>query len=354
MNVQRFGLASALLTVTAISLTACGTPASGVGGAGAPAVDASSMEALVEAAKAEGKLSLYGELQEPDMVRFAEGFAEKYDIDVQPLRLGGNSLAQRFDAEVKAGGATADMLITLDLEFLADVIERDLVVPFDESGVKPLLEDFPEEFSFTNPNVPLLQTISTGFIYNTDKVTADELPATWDALVDNERWKGQYCSVDPATTFSVVQFFSVVRESASSKALQEYGANIGRWYPNIVAMNEAVAVGECVLGINSAKFFVEGMKAAASAPVEFAYGPSTIHPVVTAAVVDGAAHPNAARLFLHYILSEEGNAMLNAPAAGSLGPWDGGEMADDFWVPEIEDFEGWREESPEIQALLGL
>lgn len=354
MNTKKFLAAGALLTVAALTLSACSGGSDDGGDQGGAAVDTSSLDALIAAAQAEGKVSLYGEIQEPDLERFAAGFKEKYGITVETLRLGGNSLAQRFDAESQAGSNTADALIGVDLEFFKDVGEQGLLVPFTDSGVEPLLEGYPDEFSFTEFGVPLLQTIATGFIYNTGAVEASEIPKTWEELVTSDRWAGKYCSVDPSTAASVVQFFSVVRAQESDDVLTDFGENVGRWYPNIVAMNEAVAVGECELGINSAQFFVEGMKAAADAPVEFAAGPSTIHPIVTTAVASGAKNPNAARLFMHYILSEEGNRLLNSPEGGSFGPWDAELMAPDFWVPSSEDFQAWRAEGPEILSLLGL
>ena len=350
MNTKKLAAAGALLTVAALSLSACAAPSTG----GGSEVDISSFDALVEAAQAEGALSVYGEIQEADLERFAAGFKEEYGIDVETLRLGGNSLAQRFDAEIQAGSRTADVLIGVDPEFFNEAIGKDHLVAFEESGVPGFFDGFPAEFSFTEFGVPLLQTIATGFIYNTDLVDAGDIPQTWQDLVGSDRWAGKYCSVDPSTSASVTQFFSVMRAAESDEVLTAFGDGIGRWYPNIVALNEAVSVGECELGINSAQFFVEGMKAAAQAPVEFAAGPTTIYPTPTAAVVTSAENPNAARLFLHYILSPEGNALLNNPAGGSFGPWDGATIPADFWVPTSEDFQRWRSEGPEIARLLGV
>jgi len=354
MNIRNVIATGALLSAATLVLAGCGASAGGSETEAAPEISTGSLDELIEAAQAEGSVSVYGELQEPDLQRFAEGFTEKYGIEVETLRLGGNSLAQRFEAEKQANSPTADVLLGLDLEFFRVSIENDLVVSFDDSGVHDLLEGFPDEYSFEEFGVPMLQTLATGFIYNTDLVDEAEIPDTFQELVDSDRWQGKFCSVDPNTSMSVVSFYSVLVENEGEDLVRELGEKMARWYPNIVALNEAVAVGECELGIDSAQFFVEGMKASANAPVEFAAAPSALYPSPTATVVQGAEHPNAARLFVHYVLSEEGNRLLNTPDGGSFGPWDGDHIPEDFWVPSPEQRQNWRGQSAEIADLLGV
>ena len=354
MNIRNVIATGALLSAATLVLAGCGASAGGSETEAAPEISTGSLDELIEAAQAEGSVSVYGELQEPDLQRFAEGFTEKYGIEVSTLRLGGNSLAQRFEAEKQAKSPTADVLMGLDLEFYRDVIDKDLVVSFDDSGVHDLLEGYPDEYSFEEFGVPMLQTLATGFIYNTDLVDPADIPDSWQELVDSERWQGKFCSVDPNTSISVVTFYSVVAENEGEDVVRGLGEKMARWYPNIVALNEAVAVGECELGIDSAQFFVEGMKAAGNATVEFAAAPTALYPSPTAVVVQDAAHPNAARLFVHYVLSEEGNRLLNTPEGGSFGPWDGDRIPEDFWVPTIEQRQTWRAQSDDIAELLGL
>lgn len=353
MHKRKLVVGLGLLATTGILLSACaGTAADEPATQSDSGIATQSLQTLIEAAEAEGALTLLGEIQEPDLIRLAEGFEETYGIKVDIVRLGGNSFSQRFDTEAQTGSPTVDVLIGGDLEFFSDMIQKGNLVSFDDSGVHDLLDGFPSEYAFDDYGVPLLSTLATGFVYNTDKVDPSEIPTDWNALA-GEKWAGRFCSVDPATLLSLVQFFSVVRETESEDVLTAMGQNISRWYPDIVAMNESVAVGECDLALNSALFFAEAMKAA-GAPVEFATAPTTIFPTPTTAVVAKAAHPNAARLFMHFILSKEGNALLNNPTEGDFGPWDGDQMPADFWVATPQQFQQWRSETPEILELLGL
>lgn len=333
-----------------LGLTACAPPAAEQ--PVAPPVEISDFDTLVADAQAEGSLRVYAQIPEASMTKFVEVFQEKYGIKVEALRLGGNTLSSRFDSEVTAGTATGEALIVVDVEYLAKATADGHIRGFSETGVVDYLEGFPEEAIFTEFDAPNVQVLDTGFIFNTADVKASEVPTAWTGLNDS-RWQGKTCAVDPATSVNVAHFFWKLGQEMGDDALATLGGNIGRWYPNVIAMNEAVAVGECELGLNSAKFFVEQGKGA-GAPIEFASAPDAIPPLVSAGVATNAEHPNAALLFTHFILSEEGNALLNDPAIGAIGPWNMDALGDNFMVPTAAEFEEVRAATPDVLKALGL
>lgn len=67
--------------------------------------------------------------------------------------------------------------------------------------------------------------------------------------------------------------------------------------------------------------------------------------------VADAPHPNAARLFAHFLLSEEG-AALTAQAPGEISPY--GEEGEEFPARFVSADPAWLEQLEEIEALLGL
>ncbi|ASN53360.1 ABC transporter substrate-binding protein [Sinomonas sp. R1AF57] len=337
--------------VALLALTACGTAAAETPASTAAAVEAGNLDALVAAAKKEGTLRIYGQIPEASMTALSNDFQKKYGITVEALRLGGNTLAQRFDTETQAHTPSADMIVVVDVQYLATAAKAGSVVAYSKSGVADLL-DLPKEAVFSDYDAPSVQVLDTGFIYNTDKVRKSEIPTTWSALEDPS-WKGRYCAVDPGTSVNVAHSFWSVGQKEGADALKKLGENIGRWYPNVIAMNEAVAVGECQLGLFSAKFFVAGMQGN-GAKVEFATAPSSVPPLVSAAVAAKAEHPNAARLFMEYLLSKEGNAVLNNPDTGSIGPWDMARLPAGFSAPTPDDFQRVHEATPDVIKALGL
>jgi len=345
-------LSTAAIAATAVLLAGCSAPAATSAAPAPKPVEVTDLAGLIEAAKAEGALRVYGQIPEAEMLELTSGFEEEYGIKVEALRLGGNTLSSRFDSETEAGTASGEALLTVDVEFLAKAKAAGAVQGFSETGVRDLLDGFPEEAVLDEFDAPIAQVVEVGFIYNTSKVEAGEVPSSWSDLND-PRWKGKYCSVDPAASVNTAHFFWLWREKAGEGALEDFGANVGRWYPNIVAMNEAVAVGECELGLNSAKFFVESAKAT-GAQVEFAEAPTRVPPITSVAVATAAEHPHAARLFLHYVLSEDANSVLSGPTKGATGPWDPARLPVGDDVPAPDEFQKVRDSTPELTRLLGL
>jgi len=335
-----------------LALTGCGAADAAAPSSTPVAIEVADLDSLVKAAQAEGTVRVYSQLTEPDMERFVQAFRDKYGIQVESLRLGGNTLGSRFDAETQAGTPSGEVLIVVDVEFMKTAIDNGDVVGFSEAGIGGLLDGLPEEAVFADYDAPMLQVVDVGFIYNTDRVDEADLPKSWSQLVGTE-WKGRYCSVDPSTTASTAHFFWNLLETEGEELVADFGANIGRWYPNIVALNEAVSVGECDLGVSTAKFMVDAAKSSGAA-VDFAPQPSAILPLNTVGVATAAEHPNAARLFAHFILSEEANGLLNNPDAGAFGPWDTAELPDYFSVPAPTDFQEVRDQTKDILEALGL
>lgn len=344
--VSILGLSSALL----LGLTACGSPQA-QGGGDAPKVEFSDLSSLEAAAKEEGEVRVYTQLPEEAVAELGKSFEEKYGIKVDALRLGGNTLGSRFDSEVQAGSPTAEVVLTNDLEFQGNQVEQGNMVAFKDTGVKELFDNFPEEADYPEFGVPMIQIVDTGFIYNTDKLSEADLPKDWKDL-NGGKLKGKYCSVEPTASANTAAYFWQMREDYGDDTLVNFADNIGRWYPNVVAMNEAVAVGECDLGVNSADFFVQPA-AASGAPVAFANAPTNVPPIMTASVTTKAEHPHAARLFMYYALSEEGNRLLNPEGKGSFGTWDTEDIPD-FTKPTKESYKKIREDQRSINGDLGF
>jgi len=344
-----------------LALAGCSGPAPAAAPA-APAgdVDTSTLEGLIEEAKKEGSVRLYASTPENALNAFSEAFTAEYGIAVEAIRLGGTSLPSRFESELSAGTPSGEVIIASQMDFILQSVEDGTLLSFEDAGVADHLEDFPSQFVLDKwGGVGLVQVVSVGYIYNTNDVEAKEIPDSWEGL-NSDRWRGNYCAVSADSSESLLNHYAAVLEQTSEQTLKDFGAGIGRWYPNIVAMNEAVAAGECQLGVNSGKFFVTGMQAT-GAPVEFAPAPTSVYPLTSIAIAEGAERPAAARLLYYFALSKEGNALLNGetpelsgPEGGSYGPWDEAELPADFTITTPEEAKKARDNAPEILGLLGL
>src|SRR5690606_34345585 len=73
------------------------------------------------------------------------------------------------------------------------------------------------------------------------------------------------------------------------------------------------------------------------APIGFAIPDTTTGVEMTMSISEGAAHPDAARLFVNFVLSEEGQALVNANTGASLLPGIAGtlEYPSNYIEPDI-------------------
>ncbi len=143
--------------------------------------------------------------------------------------------------------------------------------------------------------------------YNTKLVKREDLPKRWEDLLSNPRWRGG----NLALTNRPVQWLPMLWRARGNKWLKSY---LKRPFTEVRpqlrkegmgAANELLAAGEFDALIPASMTRVHA-KAVEGAPISLAC-PDPIPVKVTEAVLlKGADHPNAARLFINWRLSKEG------------------------------------------------
>ena len=252
---------------------------------------------LVEGAKKEGALLIYGvtDLRQANLV--LGKFREKYPfIDAKFNRFSDDYHA-RLVAEQKSGKFLADVLQnkSLGLYFLK---KAGLFAYY----LSPEDRYYPREFkdqgywTTTNLNVHVLA-------YSTKTVARAKLPKTWEDLL-SPTWKGK--------------MMLSVREQWFAWVLQTMGKDKGLNYlrelsrQNLALRRESTAMraqlvsaGESDLDIDSSLSVVTPMKKS-GAPIDWtALTPALAVPAGHGIAVN-APHPNAAKLFIEFLLSKEG------------------------------------------------
>ncbi|WP_199584481.1 extracellular solute-binding protein [Blastococcus sp. TF02A-30] len=137
---RRTTLRAAVAVVTAgMTLTACGSDdgGSGSGGSGSDwatatsAEDGGGMDALVEAAKAEGELNVIA--LPPDWANYGEmleTFSEKYDIEINSASPDGSSQDELNAVESQRGQDRAPDVLDLGTAFARQAQGQDLLAPY--------------------------------------------------------------------------------------------------------------------------------------------------------------------------------------------------------------------------------
>ena len=279
---------------------------------------------LINAAKAEGKVVVYSITSR--IKNAAEAFQAKYGIEVEAFNLKGYELIEKVSKEVGGGIVGADFVIAQD----GGRIFGELVEPGYLENYVP--EDFKDIIPSDYQNPLRLSMITKVFIYNSETFTFPPTVNVW-ALTDPE-FRGQFFFKDPFQEGVNMNFLTMITKPEIAEELagayeRYYGKpielteeNAGyEWIKSVlenglVLMKSDTTMAESIgirgQGIDKvglctySKVRYRDTKNLALLPImgmdPFAgfYYPSYLM------LTKNAANPNAAKLFMEYLLTEEG------------------------------------------------
>ncbi|ADO43019.1 ABC transporter substrate-binding protein [Ketogulonicigenium vulgare] len=264
---------------------------------------------LEAAAAAEGRLIIYSSNQDAEMEAKLAAFEAKYPaIDVDYIRLPSVQVFARFVSEHDAGITQADLLTTASTVLMQE--RPDLFIPLGPENV-PALGEMTPLITPENPNYAVYQTDIQLVTYNNTTVSQDDIAqhlASWEGLAD-PRWKDQIVIVDPRGSTNQLSFLIGLRNA--------YGED---WFSGLMANNpqivntassgaQQVAAGAFELMVPSVPVHSAALRGQ-GAPIGLTLPEGLNHaPAQGTAVPVGASNPNAALLFIDWLLSEEGQAL---------------------------------------------
>lgn len=330
--IKRF--AAPFATVVALSVILAGCAGGDEPGGGGGEVADGSLEELIAAAQDEGVLTFYLTPPESTAQKLADAFAEKYDIEAAFVRLTGGELANRYQAEADAGAVVADVVMPSYGDFVVSALEDGTLVDLDEAGI-PDYDQYPEAGrELEDGAVAIVQTTPSAISWNTDALGDIPAPESFEDLAD-PAYAGKLLLTDPSSSPAYLQFWTLMLDTYGEETVQAIADNAKQLFPSVVPMTEALSAGEgAVTGPN-----VGGVVAGAAAngaPVDLALPEVTTGPEIVLGISADAPSPNAARLFAHFVLSEEGQEIINA-APGDVSPYEEDEMPAGFSRVSLED-----------------
>jgi iron(III) transport system substrate-binding protein len=343
------GLVGVLTVAVLVAAAGCGDSSGGSSGASAGPVvaDQGDIAALEAAAKQEGTVVWLTSQPQSVGQQTVDAFKARFGIDVQFLAINSGTLAQRYETEAQSGKISADVVTLNSPSFVESSVENGWTQPLEDAGLPVLaLKTFPEEYfhgaSATTSFTPY------SIWYSKDKLDAGMVPKSVEELAD-PKYKGMINLTDPSTSDGLVQFYDVLQQKYGDEWFGRLMANDPKFYPSASAAVQAVAGGEGALATPAAHS-VGVPLVASGAPLEEVVPPVTtgseIQLMLTAP--DKAAHPNAAKLFANWMLSQSGNTAANGSLAA--GVYDKSALPSGWVNP--------RQITPEIKAkvmsLLGL
>lgn len=320
--------ASVLAMVALLVLSAC-APAAAPAPSPSPAQPAPAPKALsaeeaawvgvVEAAKKEGKLTTYSFNLVGDIgISVSRAFQERYGIKVDIVTGRGAEFLERVKTEKRMGKLVADMtdgsalhLKNMKKEGLTLNITKDLPVLREKDvWVADIFGLDPQDRHLLTFNF----SIYTPYV-NTKFVKPGEEPKVWKDYLD-PKWKGKMVLTDHLISGGPYQYFvPALREKVIDeeflKALNKQDVKFSTALPD---EGGTLSRGERVISIRGvdivyARFIAEG------APIKaIALEDGTILSSVTLSAYDGAPHSNAAKVFINWFLSQEGQTVYGKAA----------------------------------------
>jgi iron(III) transport system substrate-binding protein len=273
---------------------------------------------LYEAAKKEGQLTWYTAHYDQQLAtEIGNAFTRKYPgVQANVIKATAQVSFQRLSQDLKAGQVQSDVFSSTDVSHFVTLKERGEMEKYVPENAGKVVE------AFRNIDADGFYHVTwTGLvalIYNKDKVKPGEAPANWPDLA-NPKWSGQVAVGNPNYS-GMVGVWTVAMTKLYGweffQKLDKVKPLIGRSVDDAVTVlnsgERSVAAGDPATTLRSA---AKGNPLAVVYPTDGAVaivGPS--------AVIKGAQHPNAGKLFMEFLLSTEAAELVAKNFEQSLRP----------------------------------
>jgi iron(III) transport system substrate-binding protein len=350
----------ALFLLTGILLIAACTPSRASTPTPAPAVSTESAEpwqqewnALLAAARAEGKVAVHGPPSDEVRKAVTEGFQRRYGITVEYLGLPGSEFLPRIEAERAGGrflwdvflGATSTVFLNLGPMGALEPIDPVLILP-EVKDPKSWKQGSLPYFEDKRLGLGFLEVAGSYLFANTRLVNLAEFTSWRDLL--SPRWKGQIVlGRDPRTigyNQATFQFFYRHRDLGPDYIRQLLRQDLQILRRDDVLSAQWLAQGRYPLcfcsNIEGDNMVKEGLPVKQVDPRQLREGAGVTSSYGNVALFNRAPRPNAAKVFINWLLSREGQTLISEGTLVSstrvdvpTGHLDPAKIPQPGWVP---------------------
>jgi len=281
---------------------------------GAPKAD---WDKLVEAAKKEGKVMIYGRGDPEVRKQLTKAFSDKYGIDLEFVYLHrGGEMIGKMKKERGAGLYLADIIIHGPTTMIVGVKPAGMLELLEPLLILPEVTD-PKVwrpgylFKDKDRTIKPLRALSSLYITrNTNLVKEGELTSYRDLL--DPKWKGKMVMTDPTIFATGMAFVSYLNGIWGPDKAVEYLKKLVAQQPVVTRAArdpyEWLARGKYSLGVALRnEIMPEFLKIKAPLAKVGVTEPFAAEPgAACIGVATKRPHPNAAKLFLNWVLTKEG------------------------------------------------
>lgn len=256
---------------------------------------------LLDAAKKEGALTLYGSMNEEEALPLLKLFDSATGIKSEYVRNSDTGLMARIQVEARAARQSWDALQTTTVSKM----EPAYFAAFEPSEAKSIIPEARGSSKkwygvYANYNSPG---------YNTNLVKREDLPKSYEDFLAKKEWAGKV-AIDYTDREWLKAMYDHYGEAKGKKLVDDLIKTL-----NVVttqghlALARSVGAGEYAVELNNYTNLILNVKLSGG-PTDF----WVVDPVVVffgqIGINAKAPHPNAARLFANFMLSEEGQKQL--------------------------------------------
>ena len=268
--------------------------------------NSAAMDELIAAAKEEGSLVVYGSCEEEYLAAACQNFQKLYGIKTDYQRLSTGEVPAKIEEE--NGKPSADGWFGGTNNPYDDAAAKGLLEQYDAMNAVHLMKDM-----YKNPDGYWygIYTGLLGFMVNRDELDRKglEVPQTWDDLLKPEYkgliWLSNYKTAGTPKLVANLMI-QLKGHDEGIQYLVDLDKNVEVYTKSGSGPSKNVGTGECVIGIG---FLHDGITQIVDNGYENVQlvvpQDGTTCEIGPVAIFKGAAHPNAAKLFVEYALSPD-------------------------------------------------
>lgn len=297
----------AALAITSVMLAGCSGAAAEEDSAPAPSVSVDGeWGEVIKAAEDEGVVSVYSVLVPAVNELVEKNFEKAYPgIDIQIVRVLGNEIDAKLDAERSTGAPTADLVLNVNYDSMLKYAEDgDL---YEALGPNATSDEWVESGGLIDGSIQLTAVTGIVMAWNTDIVT--DPPKNIEDLLD-DRFDG-LIGVPNNDNLALASFWAFLND-VDPKYWDKLADLDPQFYASAVPTQEALVAGEIGVTFYAVPAILEPV-IAQGAPLDFGvptpmWGPQTLSYMPNW----NSEHPNAAQVLFDWLGSPEGQETVGA------------------------------------------
>jgi ABC-type Fe3+ transport system substrate-binding protein len=314
--------AAALLIGFSVAATACGSSAPATLSSAAPSAPSGSsaakpassgasatLQSIIDGANKEGQITLWADYPtQQDLPKVQQALNAKFGTNLKLVvsNMAAGDARTRITADAQAGRNDVDVISQLSTDMIPDLAQKNLIATVDWMGIfgsqLPDIKDaydgaFPE---FRGKYLEFADRTYT-LIYNTKQMSKSDLPKHWADLAD-AKYRGKVAYDARGFPFNYLFLNSDWGEDKTLSLVKAIAANQPLLQGGAPQIGQAVSRGEAPMGIGAVGTTLAAKEK--GEPMDIAFMDYLPQDPFVSIVAEKAPHPNAARLYLAWAVTE--------------------------------------------------